>query len=51
MDTERQRRDPQLHEQEASAEYWRAKADCLQEIVCQLLMKIQTMRFEQIASE
>jgi hypothetical protein len=49
MDMEKQRRDHQSNDPEPSAEYWKAKADCLQEIVCLLLMKNQVMRFQQMA--
>jgi hypothetical protein len=51
MDTEKRGRDPQTNEQEPSAEYWQAKVDCLQEIVCLLLMENQTMRSQRNASE
>jgi hypothetical protein len=44
MDTERQPRDLLTNDQEPSAEYWQAKVECLQKIVCFLLMKNQTMR-------
>ena len=44
MDTERQPRDLLTNDQEPSAEYWQAKVERLQEVVCFLLMKNQTMR-------
>ena len=44
MDTERQPRDLLKNDQEPSAEYWQAKVERLQEVVCFLLMKNQTMR-------
>ncbi len=51
MDAEKQRRDPQINEQEHSADYWQAKVDSLQEIVCLLLLENQAMRSQQAASE
>jgi hypothetical protein len=44
MDTEKQPRDLLTNDQESSAEYWQAKVERLQEVVCFLLMKNQTMR-------
>ena len=44
MDTEKQPRDLLANDQEPSAEYWQAKVESLQEAVCFLLMKNQTMR-------
>ncbi len=44
MDTERQPRDLLTNDQEPSAEYWQAKVERLQEVVCFLLIKNQTMR-------
>lgn len=51
MDSEKRGRDPQSNEQESSAEYWRAKVDALQELVCMLLMENQTMRVQQNGGE
>ncbi len=50
MDAEKQRREPQLNEQ-TSAEYWQAKLECLQEMVCLLLIENQAMRAQQRARE
>jgi hypothetical protein len=44
MDTERQSRDLLANHQESSAEDWQARVERLQEVVCLLLMKNQTMR-------
>ena len=44
MDTEQQPRDLLTHDQERSAEYWQTKVERLQEAVCFLMMKNQTMR-------
>jgi hypothetical protein len=44
MDTERQPRDLLTDDQQSSAEYWQAKVERLQEAVCFLLTKNQTMR-------
>jgi len=44
MDTEKQPRDLLTNDQEPLPEYWQAKVERLQEIVCFLLMKNQTMR-------
>jgi hypothetical protein len=44
MDTEKQPRDLLTNDQELSAEYWQARVERLQEVVCFLLMKNQTMR-------
>lgn len=44
MDSESQHRDPPPSGQEPSVEDWRATVDRLQELVCMLLMKNQTMR-------
>jgi hypothetical protein len=44
MDTEKQPRDLLTNDQEPSAEYLQAKVERLQEAVCFLLMKNQTMR-------
>lgn len=44
MDTGKQRRDPLSNGQEPSVEDWQARVDRLQEIVCLLLTKNQTMR-------
>ena len=51
MENEKRHRDPQSNEQEPSAEYWQAKANSLQEIVCLLLMENQAMRVQQEGSE
>jgi hypothetical protein len=47
MGSEKRGRDPQSNEQESSVEYWQAKVDSLQEIVCLLLMENQAMRLQQ----
>jgi hypothetical protein len=44
MDTEQQPRDLLTNDQEPSAEYWQTEVERLQEAVCFLLMKNQTMR-------
>lgn len=44
MDSETNHRDPPPSGQESSIEEWQAKVDRLQELVCILLMKNQTMR-------
>lgn len=44
MDSETQHRDPPPSGQELSVEDWQAIVDRLQELVCMLLMKNQTMR-------
>jgi hypothetical protein len=44
MDSETNHRDPPPGGQESSVEEWQAKVDRLQELVCILLMKNQTMR-------
>jgi hypothetical protein len=44
MDSETNHRDHPPNEQESSIEDWQAKVDRLQELVCILLMKNQTMR-------
>jgi hypothetical protein len=44
MDTEQQPRDLLTNDQEPSAEYWQSKVERLQEALCFLLMKNQTMR-------
>ena len=44
MDTEQQPRDLLTNDQEPSAEYWQTKVERLEEAVCFLLMKNQTMR-------
>ena len=41
---EKQHRDLLTNDREPSAEYWQAKVEHLQEAVCYLLMKNQTMR-------
>jgi len=43
-DTEQQPRDFLTNDQEPSAEYWQTKVERLEEAVCFLLMKNQTMR-------
>jgi hypothetical protein len=44
MDSEKQPRDLLTKDPEPSAEYWQAKVERLQEVVCFLLMKNQTLR-------
>jgi hypothetical protein len=44
MDTETNRRDPPPGERESSVEDWQAKVDRLQELICMLTLKNQTMR-------
>jgi hypothetical protein len=44
MDSETNHRDPPPSGQESSVEDWQAKVDRLQELICILLMKNQTMR-------
>ena len=44
MDSETNHRDPPPNRQESSIEDWQAKVDRLQELICILLMKNQTMR-------
>lgn len=44
MDTEKQPRDLLTNDQQPSPEYLRAKVERLQEVVCFLLIKNQTMR-------
>jgi hypothetical protein len=44
MDSKKQHRDPPPSGQEPSSEDWQARVDRLQEVVCILLMKNQTMR-------
>jgi hypothetical protein len=44
MGAEKQTRDELTNDQEPSAEYWQVKVERLQEAVCFLLMKNQTMR-------
>jgi len=44
MDNEQQPRDLLTNDQEPSTEYWQTKVERLQEAVCFLLMKNQTMR-------
>ena len=44
MDSETNHRDPPPSGQESSVEDWQATVDRLQELVCMLLMKNQTMR-------
>ena len=44
MDTEKQPRNLLTNDKEPSAEYWQARVEHLQEAVCFLLMKNQTMR-------
>lgn len=44
MDSETNHRDPSPSGRESSVEDWQAKVDRLQELVCILLMKNQTMR-------
>jgi hypothetical protein len=51
MDAEKQSRDPQINQQEHSADYWQAKVDSLQEIVCLLLLENQAMRLQQTAPD
>jgi len=51
MDIEKQRRDPQIDDQEPSTEIWQAKVDCLEEIVCFLLLKNQTLRMALSSNE
>jgi hypothetical protein len=51
MDAEQQNRQHQLNEQEHSADYWQAKVDSLQEIVCLLLLENQAMRLQQTSRD
>jgi hypothetical protein len=51
MDTGKHRRDPLTNEQELSAEDWQARVDRLQEVVCLLLIKNQTMRMALLAGK
>jgi hypothetical protein len=51
MDAEQQSREPQRNEKEHSVDYWQAKVDSLQEIVCLLLLENQAMRLRQTARE
>ena len=44
MDSETSHRDAPPSGHEYSVEEWQAKVDCLQELVCILLTKNQTMR-------
>jgi hypothetical protein len=44
MDTEKQPRDLLTNDQKPSAEYWQAKVERLQEALCFLLIKNQTLR-------
>lgn len=51
MLSEKKHRDPHTDEQEPSADYWQARVDSLEEIVCLLLMENQAIRSQQAARE